>query len=159
MSSNQTLEIEKFPHLDFQKRSLGTLNELIACLQKRIELLEGEMEDDDAHVENEKRITVIETTMKLERFQTSAIKKRVYIEDYEKSCLNVMEEMATKFNEVMAKGRLLKNESSQLREFFEKQNIKNYEVNLEAKIRDYLTVKELLNPAKDDSKGKLKKLK
>jgi len=151
-------EIGKFPHLKFQLENLKMTEELVSRLQYRKSYFSEKPVHDDPFTANENGIAIIETTMKLEKMQTSLIKKRIYLTDYIKGCKSILDEMATKFNEVMAKGRLLKDENSQLRELFANQKDIDYESNMEFKIRDYIVVKNILNPPKEEkSKGNLKK--
>ncbi len=156
MTADQ-LPLEQFPHLQFQEGQVEVYKSLIEKMNKRKELIKADSEPKNDYVANENEILIIKTDMELARIHTNLIKKQMYIKDFRSSCLKTLVEMETKWNEVMAKGRLMQDKDDQLKEAMGKADAELFDKNLEAKISHYLTIKNILNPPKEEKKNHLKK--
>lgn len=156
MTADQ-LPLDKFPHLQFQEGQIEVFKTLIEKLNKRKELIKNDTEPKSDYIANEKDIEVIKTDMELARIHTNLIKKQMYVRDFRESCLRTLVEMETKWNEVMAKGRLMQDKNEQLREAMSKSDNELFEKNTEAKISHYITIKNIINPPKEEKKSNLRK--
>jgi len=153
-----TLPLDKFPHLQFQENQIAVFKTLVEKLNKRKEIIKADTEPKSDYIANEKEIEVIKTDMELARVHTSIIKKQMYVKDFRESCLRTLVEMDTKWNELMAKGRLMQDKNEQLRDAMSTTDIELYEKNLEAKISHYITIRGIIYPPKEEKKTNLKKV-
>ena len=109
-----TLPLEKFPHLTYQTKSVATYEKLVGCLLKRKEYLEMESEEDEYDM-NERDIALLQTELELEKLQTTLYQKKVRVGDFRKSCYEVLKEIEEKWNEVLAKARLMMDKNEEIK--------------------------------------------
>jgi len=155
----ETLPLDKFPHIKFNEERLAEMEMLVACFNVRRDFLKESLDLKIGYEHNEDKILLIKTDMELARLHTSIIKKKTYLKDFRASCFEILKEMESKLNEVMAKGRLMSDKNPQLKEAMDNADKKLFEENWEAHISHYLTIKQILNPKKESkNNGSLSKV-
>jgi hypothetical protein len=157
----ELLPTDKLPHLKFNLKSIDTLQNLIELLNARKEIITKELSDTNTDKSeydlNERKIMLIKTDMELSTNHANIYKKQTYIDDLKNNYINVLKEMAEKWNEIYELAVSKKDGNKNLEEELAKYNLEFFNENWEYAVNFYLNLKSILFPPPEETK-KLKKV-
>lgn len=157
----ELLPTDKLPHLKFNLKSIDTLENLIVLLNARKEIITKELSDTNTDKSefdlNERKIMLIKTDVELSTTHANIYKKQIYIVDLKNNYINVLKEMAEKWNEIYELAVSKKDGNKNLEEELAKYNLEFFNENWEYAVNFYLNLKSILFPSREETK-KLKKV-
>jgi hypothetical protein len=157
----ELLPTDKLPHLKFNLKSIDTLENLIVLLNARKEIITKELSDTNTDKSefdlNERKIMLIKTDVELSTTHANIYKKQIYIVDLKNNYINVLKEMAEKWNEIYELAVSKKDGNKNLEEELAKYNLEFFNENWEYAVNFYLNLKSILFPSPEETK-KLKKV-
>lgn len=150
--SNTTIDIEKFPYLKIQQKSISEYKKLIDLLNKRKELSKDQWDNLTPYEKNEREILLLKTDRDLASTHTKIIQMEDQLNDFMEALPKNIEEMESKWDMIM---NIAAKKAERDKAFAKTvESLKNdfpeseFETNYEYKLNFYNQIKRLVNPSK-----------
>lgn len=155
----ELLPIDKLPHLRFQLEAIESYDKIIACLNKRKELLKEllSVTIDPSHTlsmydQNERELLLVKTDVELAKTHTSKIQKQKYIDDVRNSFSAVLKEMDLEWSNLIEKAENIREKKKEVDDILKTFDLIKFEENWELAVNFYVTLKNIINPPKEEKK-------
>jgi hypothetical protein len=153
------LPIDKLPHLKFQVEAVETYDKIIASLNKRKVYLKEllSVTIDPLHTlsmyeQNERELLLVKTDLELAKTHTSKIQKEKYIEDVRNSFSTIIKEMDLEWANLIEKAESIREKKSDVDAILKTFDMVKFEENWELAVNFYVTLKNTINPPKEEKK-------